>query len=174
MLKKILTITSIVLFIIAILFFQLFVINNKSLFGVKPNLILICIIVVSLWYGVYKGTMISFITGVLCDILFGNTTGMFTIAYTITGAITGLINDNYRKENRMSLVYVTFIFTALFELIQYFEYLMITHIYTNIFYFLKQVILTSLLNTVIVFIVYGVIYKIITSFEDKLKGNYIM
>lgn len=169
MLKKTLTIISIILFIILIFFIQLFVINDRTLFGVKPNLILISVIVVSLWYGVYTGTLFALIIGFITDILFGSTTGMFTIAYTITGAITGIINDNYRKDNKMSLVYVTLIFTAIFEVIQYFEYLMITHSYTNIFYFLKQVLLTSILNTVIVFIIYGVIYKIVESFESNLR-----
>ena len=169
MLKKTLTVISIILFIILIFFIQLFVINDRTLFGVKPNLILISVIVVSLWYGVYKGTLFAFIIGLITDILFGSTTGMFTISYTITGAITGLINDNYRKDNKMSLVYVTLIFTAIFEVIQYFEYLMITRTYTNILYFLKQVLLTSILNTVIVFIIYGVIYKIVESFESNLR-----
>lgn len=169
MLKKILTIISIILFIILIFFIQLFIINERTLFGVKPNLILICVIVVSLWYGAYKGTFFSFMIGFFTDILFGNTIGMFTISYTITGAIAGLINDNYRKENKMSLVYITLIFTSVFETIQYFEYLMITHIYTNIFYFLKQVIISSILNTVIAVIIYGIIYKIFEKFESNLS-----
>ena len=94
---------------------------------------------------------------------------MFTVAYTITGAITGFINYNYRKENKMSLVYVTLIFTGIFELIQYIEYLMITHVYSNFLFFLKQVIVSSILNTIIVFIIYGVVYKIVDKFESNLR-----
>ena len=169
MLKKILTIIYIILLIALVFFLQFFVIDNRTLFGVKPNLILITVIVVSLWYGVYIGTFFSFIIGMCTDFLFGNTTGMFTVAYTLTGAITGLINYNYRKENKMSLVYVTLIFTAIFEFIQYIEYLLITHVYSNLFYFIKQVILSSILNTIIVFIIYGVVYKIVEKFESDLR-----
>ena len=169
MLKKILTVIYIVLFLLLIFYLQLFVIDTKELFGSKPNLILITVIVVSLWYGTYTGTIFAFIIGFLCDLIFGSTTGMFTVAYTITGAITGFINYNYRKENKMSLVYVTLIFTAIFELIQYIQYLMITHVYSNFFYFIKQVLVSSILNTIIVFIIYSLIYKIIDKFESNLR-----
>ena len=169
MLKKILTIIYIVLFITLIFFIQMFVINNRTLFGVKPNLILIIVIVVSLWFGMYKGTIFSFVIGLISDMLFGNTIGMFTIAYTITGIITGYINTSYRRENKMSLVYVTLIFTALFEFIQYFEYLLMTQTYSSFFFFLRQVIISSLLNTIIVFIIYGIIYKIVDKFESNLR-----
>lgn len=169
MLKKCLTVIYIILFILLIFYLQLFIVDTKELFGIKPNLILITVIVVSLWYGTYTGTIFAFIIGFLCDLIFGSTTGMFTVAYTITGAITGFINYNYRKENKMSLVYVTLIFTGIFELIQYIEYLMITHVYSNFLFFLKQVIVSSILNTIIVFIIYGVVYKIVDKFESNLR-----
>ena len=94
---------------------------------------------------------------------------MFTIAYTLTGAITGLINNNYRKENKLSLVYVTLISTAIFEFIQYIEYLFITYSYSSLLYFVKQVVISSLLNIIIVFIIYGAIYKIVDKFESNLR-----
>lgn len=72
MLKKCLTVVYIILFIILIFFIQLFVIDSRTLFGVKPNLILITVIVASLWYGVYTGTFFSFIIGFITDLVFGN------------------------------------------------------------------------------------------------------
>lgn len=171
MAKKTLTFLYIILFIVLVYFLQLFVVDTKTLFGVKPNLILITVIVVSLWYGVYTGTIFAFIIGVITDFVFGSTTGMFTIAYTITGAITGIINTNYRKENKLSLIYVTLIFTFVFELIQYIEYLILTGVYSSFFYLLKQVIISSILNVTIVVIVYGIIYKIMEKFESNLRRD---
>lgn len=171
MVKKILTVLYIVLFILLIYVFQVFIIDNRDLFGVKPNLILISVIVVSLWYGLYTGTAFAFVIGICTDLIFGNTMGLFTISYTLTGAFTGLINDNYRKENKMSLVYVTLISTAIFEVIQYLQYLLITHTYSNVLYFIKQIIITSILNTIIVFIIYGIIYKIVDYFDSELRRS---
>ena len=75
----------IILFIIA-LFIQLFIFNNMELFGVKPNLILICVIVVGLYTNIYSSTIFSFLVGIIVDLLFGSG-GMFIISYTAIGML---------------------------------------------------------------------------------------
>ena len=167
--KKALTIVYLLLFILIIFVFQMFIIDERELFGVKPNLILISVIVVSLWFGLYTGSIYSVIIGIIIDMLFGNNIGLFTIGYAITGVIIGFFNYNYRKENKIALLYLTFIATAIFELIQYIIYFVITKEYTSILYFVYQIILTSILNIVIVYVVYSLLYKIISFFEDRLN-----
>lgn len=167
--KKTLTIVYLLLFILIIFVFQMFIIDERELFGVKPNLILISVIVVSLWFGLYTGSIYSVIIGIITDMLFGNSIGLFTIGYAITGVIIGFFNYNYRKENKIALLYLTFIATAIFELIEYIIYFVITKEYTSILYFVYQIILTSILNIVIVYVVYSLLYKIISFFEDRLN-----
>ena len=167
--RKALTIVYLLLFILIIFVFQMFIIDERELFGVKPNLILISVIVVSLWFGLYTGSIYSVIIGVITDMLFGNNIGLFTIGYAITGVIIGFFNYNYRKENKIALLYLTFIATAIFELIEYIIYFVITKEYTSILYFVYQIILTSILNIVIVYVVYSLLYKIISFFEDRLN-----
>ena len=158
--KKTLTIIYIILFVIAIFVLQMFVIDSRELFGVKPNLILICVIVVSLWFGVY--------TGSVTDILFGNGIGLFTISYSIVGVLVGLFSNNYRKESKVALVCVTCISTAIFELVEYIMCFATTNTYTSILYFLYQVAITSILNIIIVYIVHSLLYKLILFFENGL------
>lgn len=167
--KKTLTIVYLLLFILIIFVFQMYIIDERELFGVKPNLILISVIVVSLWFGLYTGSIYSVIIGIITDMLFGNNIGLFTIGYAITGVIIGFFNYNYRKENKIALLYLTFIATAIFELIEYIIYFVITKEYTSILYFVYQIILTSILNIVIVYVVYSLLYKIISFFEDRLN-----
>ena len=167
--RKALTIVYLLLFILIIFVFQMFIIDERELFGVKPNLILISVIVVSLWFGLYTGSIYSVIIGIITDMLFGNNIGLFTIGYAITGVIIGFFNYNYRKENKIALLYLTFIATAIFELIEYIIYFVITKEYTSILYFVYQIILTSILNIVIVYVVYSLLYKIISFFEDRLN-----
>ena len=167
----------IALVIIAIYLLQLFVINQHSLFGFKPNLILISVIVVSLWFGLYPGTMFSFFIGFLTDILFGNSHGIFTLSYTITGMVIGFLNDNYQKENKLSLVYVTFMAVVIFEFIQYVSYTILIGSYSSIWFLVKQIFMSSILNIAIVYLVYGMIYKIAKKVENedmkyKIKGRY--
>lgn len=167
--RKALTIVYLLLFILIIFVFQMYIIDERELFGVKPNLILISVIVVSLWFGLYTGSIYSVIIGIITDMLFGNNIGLFTIGYAITGVIIGFFNYNYRKENKIALLYLTFIATAIFELIEYIIYFVITKEYTSILYFVYQIILTSILNIVIVYVVYSLLYKIISFFEDRLN-----
>lgn len=166
--KKTLTIIYIILFVIAIFVLQMFVIDSRELFGVKPNLILICVIVVSLWFGVYTGSIFSLIIGMITDILFGNGIGLFTISYSIVGVLVGLFSNNYRKESKVALVCVTCISTAIFELVEYIMYFATTNTYTSILYFLYQVAITSILNIIIVYIVHSLLYKLISFFENGL------
>jgi len=170
--KNILTIIYILFLILSIFLAQLYIINPRDLFGVKPNLILILSIVISLWYGVYVGGISSFFIGIFTDILFGsNGFGMFTIAYTIVGLLVGSLNSNYRKESKMSLVYVTVIATFTFELIQSISYLVRFDSSITIFYLLKQIIISSILNIVIVYIIYSIICKITEYIEDRIMQN---
>lgn len=169
--KKILTFIYILFLILIIFIVQMFIIDNKTLFGVKPNLILISTIIVSLWYGLYAGTFYSFIIGFVTDLLFGNTFGMFTISYTIVGATIGFLNNTYRKENKISLIYLTIIATSLFEIISYIEYAIVYSVFSNVFYLLIQIFLSSLLNIVIVYIIYSLIYRVAESLDDRLKSD---
>lgn len=170
--KKILTFIYFLAILFLIYIVQLFVIDSKTLFGVKPNLILILCIVFCVWYGLYKGTIFSFIIGLLTDFIFG-ASGIFTICYTVTALAVGLINNNYRKENRMSLVYITIIATTTFEVVEYISYAIMSQVYSNLFYLLKQIILSSILNIVIVYIIYTLIYNVTQYFDDRINGGNI-
>ena len=168
--KNTLTFIYVVLLLLLVFLFQIYIINSRNLFGIKPNLILISVTVVSIWFGIYSGTLYSFLIGIFMDIIYTNNYGIFTISYTVVGIIIGLINSSYIRENKMSLVYLTFISTILFEISEYVEYLFITNRYSSLFYFIKQVFLSSVLNVIIVYVLYGAIRKIIEFFNNS-KNN---
>ena len=167
--RKILTIIYLIFFIVLIFTLQIMLIDGRTILGVKPNLILITVIVLSLWFGLYAGAFYGLIIGIITDILFGNNIGMFTIVYSIIGALIGFFSYNYRKENKIALVYVTVIATAVFEFVQYIMYFVISSHYNSILYLLYQLFATSVLNVVIVFIVYSLLYKILSFFENRLN-----
>lgn len=167
--KKVLTIIYLIFFIVLIFTLQIMLIDGRTILGVKPNLILITVIVVSLWFGLYAGSFYGLIIGIITDILFGNNIGMFTIVYSIIGALIGFFSYNYRKENKIALVYLTVIATVVFEFVQYIMYFVISSHYNSILYLLYQLFATSVLNVVIVFGVYSLLYKILSFFENRLN-----
>lgn len=169
--KNILTFIYMIAFMLFIFILQLFVIDSRDLFGVKPNLILIATIVVSVWFDRNIGTGFGFLMGIITDLLFGSTFGGFTIAYTIVAAIIGVIHDKYMKDSKLSLIYITLMATSLFEIIQYIEYAAVYHVYSNVFYLIKQILVASLLNIAIVFVIYTLIYKVVGYFENRLERS---
>ncbi len=165
--KKIFTYGGILVLIFLLFLFQVLIIDTRNLFGVKPNIILVSCIVASLCYGMYKGAFYSFFIGLLTDLLFGNSNGLFTLSYSITGVIVGYLNSDFNKDNIFSIAYITIYTTAIFEFVEYISYLFYTSSYSNFIYFIEQVFIESILNVVFAFIVYGIVYKIISRLDDN-------
>lgn len=163
-------VVTIILFIIS-LFIQLFLFNNMSLFGVKPNMLLISVIVVSFYTNIYSGTIYSFILGFIVDILFGGS-GIYTLSYTIIGMILGLISGDYVKENYLSTIVLTAFSVTIFEVIQYFKSMIISSSYISILFLIKQLILSILLNVVLVFIMCFIFGKLIEYIDKKQNKIY--
>lgn len=165
--KKFLTYLFIFLLVVCLYILQIFVIDGHSLFGLKPNLLLISVVTVSLWYGLYVGSIYSFIIGFITDLIFGSY-GQFTICYSIVGCIIGFLNYNYRKENKVALLYVTALATCIFEFSQYILFIFKTTSYISVIYLLKHIIIASLLNICIAYIIYGILYKITEKLDDDI------
>ena len=103
--------------------------------------------------------------------MFGGS-GMFTISYTAIGMLLGFINEDYMKENYFSIIILTTLSVALFETVQYFQSMIILSSYVSFFFFLKQVILSILLNVVLVFIIRFIFGKIIEHIDKKQNRIY--
>ncbi|MGN1013708.1 MAG: rod shape-determining protein MreD [Clostridia bacterium] len=163
-------IVTIFLFVIS-LAIQLFLFDNMSLFGVKPNMLLISIIVVSLYTNIYASTIYSFSLGFIVDLIFGGS-GMFTISYTIIGMLLGLISEDYMKENYLSTIVLTALSVIVFEVILYFDSMIISSSYISFFFLIKQLTLSILLNVVLVFIMCFLFGKIIIHIDKKQNRIY--
>ncbi|MDF2866483.1 MAG: rod shape-determining protein MreD [Clostridia bacterium] len=171
MAKRIFSYFIIFLVLICIFLFQIYVIDSRELFGVKPNLILISVIVMSLWYGLYTGTIYSFFIGITTDIMFGNSFGIFTLSYIIVGLVIGYLNYNYRRENKVSLLYLTIFGTCIFEFTQFVIYLFLNSGSSNIFHLIIQIIISSILNVILAFILYSTFSKI-SEYAESTNSYY--
>ncbi len=171
MAKRIFSYFIIFLVLICIFLFQIYVIDSRELFGVKPNLILISVIVMSLWYGLYAGTIYSFFIGITTDIMFGNNFGIFTLSYIIVGLVIGYLNYNYRRENKVSLLYLTIFGTCIFEFTQFVIYLFLNSGSSNILHLIIQILISSILNVILAFILYGTFSRI-SEYAESTNSYY--
>lgn len=163
-------ILTIIIFFLSFLL-QLFLFNNFNLFGVKPNFLLISVIVVNLYTNIYAGTVYSFILGVVADLIFGSN-GMFTISYVITSMILGFFSENYMKENYLSIIVITILSVTCFEIVQYLQSMIMLSKFINLILLLKQLILSIFLNAILVFIMCFLFRKIIGHIERKQNKIY--
>ena len=170
--KNLICFFSFIVSILLVYTIQLYVIDNREIFGVKPNLILVMCIIITLFGGIYKGTILSFIIGLFTDILFG-TKAIFTIGYTLTSLIIGFLVSDYNKNDTVFIVAITFISTILFEIFEYIIYASTSSVFSDLFYLIKQILISSVLNIVIVFFAYKVVYAISDYFDVKFKTHNI-
>lgn len=159
------TIMVILIFVISVLL-QVFVINKTSLFDVKPNMLLVSIILVSMFTNIYSCSIYSFILGFVADLIFG-TSGIYTLSYSIMGALIGFVSDNYMKGNILSGIMMTIGSVTIFEIIEFVHAIVIKKAVASIFLLLGKIILGILLNVVIVIVLSFAIEKIIKLIDKK-------
>lgn len=128
-------------------------------------------IVVGLYTNIYSSTIFSFLVGIIVDLLFGSG-GMFIISYTAIGMLLGYISGDYMKENYLSIILITAISVTLFEVVEYVQSMIILSEYISFIFLIKQVILSILLNTVLVFIICFIFGKIVGLIDKKQNKLY--
>ena len=80
------------------LILQLAVVERMAIFGVRPDLTLLVLVLLSLRRGPLVGTLAGFVIGLLQDILVPQTLGMNTFAKSIVGYVLGKSSQNLLLE----------------------------------------------------------------------------
>ena len=154
------TILIYTLMFVILLFIQIYIIDIKNLFGVKPDILLIMVIVSSLWNNLKFSSICSLLIGIYLDILYRNEFGIYTLGFVLVSTIIGYINTNYKRDSKMTLIYITFLGTTIFEIYKYITYMIISNTAIGVMFLVKQIIISAILNMIISFILYNVFVKI--------------
>ncbi len=96
--------------IVVALVIQLTLINSVTILGIKPDLILIVVVVFSLLKGAKEGTISGFTSGLLQDIFSTGLLGINALAKTVTGFTCGILKEKIFYEHILFLIpLITFI-----------------------------------------------------------------
>lgn len=155
--------------LLALLILQIYIIDTKTLFGIKPNILLVTVIIANLWGDSKYSIIYSLLLGIFFDIMYGNDFGIFTISYTIVACIISIINNGYKKQGRGSAMYITFLGTTIFEGFQYIVYLILLKGTFSISFAITTVIISSLLNIAIMLILYKLFLKMYEEISGDIK-----
>jgi rod shape-determining protein MreD len=96
--------------IVTALLIQLTLINSITILGLKPDLIMVVVVVFSLLKGAKEGTVSGFASGLLQDIFSAGLLGINALAKTVIGFFCGIIKEKIFHEHILFIIpVITFI-----------------------------------------------------------------
>lgn len=94
--------------------------NAAQVFGVKPNLFLVYIVIVCFFCGKGEGAAIGAVFGLFLDIITGRLLGMNTVLGMMTGFFTAYLCERvFRTSNVLIVMLTAAAFTLLYETAYY-------------------------------------------------------
>ncbi len=169
--KKILGWLIIFCMVIASMLLQSNVLNKIEIFGVRPNVLLVIVVTISLWYGLHIGTIFSMFLGIVADSWFNLQVGKYLIMFTFIAVMVGYYNKNYKKENIITLIYLVFNATIVYEILQGILNVIVIKQMFNLFVLLKVLVISIIFNVILASVMYYVIAYICNKVEDLIAED---
>ena len=96
--------------IVVALLIQLTLLNSITILGIKPDLIMVIVVVFSLLRGEKEGAISGFASGLLQDIFSAGLLGINALTKTVIGFICGILKEKIFHEHMLFLIpVITFI-----------------------------------------------------------------
>ena len=170
------TIINIVLIItmFIIYYLQSSFFNWFTIAGVMPNLFVIFVLFIGLFANKLMGTIYGVSVGLILDLVIGSNIGMYAIGLGIVGFLAGLLDKNFSKDSRITIMVMTLGATIIFEVIKYILSVIFLSINVEIINFIKILAIEVIYNLIIIIIIYPLIQKAGYYIENVYKGNKIL
>jgi len=151
--------------IVVALLIQITLVNLITILGLKPDLILVVVVIFSLLKGEKEGTISGFASGLLQDIFSTGLLGINALAKTVIGFICGILKEKIFHEHILFLIPVITFIASLIQNILIFFLLRAFGTEYSLAWSLKQVALpealySSLLSPII-FLVINKLFQLI-------------
>jgi len=131
--------------IVIVLLIQLTLINSITILGLKPDLLMVVVVVFSLLKGEKEGTISGFASGLLQDIFSTGLLGINALAKTVIGFICGILKEKIFHEHILFIIPVITFIASFMQNILIFLLLSAFGIEYNLAWSLKQVALPEAL-----------------------------
>ena len=161
------------LLISALIFiFQSTLCQYIAIAGIKPNFMLIFVVMTAFLKGKEEGLIAGIIIGLFHDCFFGQLIGVNLFLYGIIGYAIGCLTDNFNKENIAAPVLLTFTATFIYDM-GFYMLNIILRGYTEFNIYIVLNILPELIyNTIFAFIIYVAVYFISSSSFGRKGHNH--
>lgn len=139
-----------------------------------PNLLIVFILFIGLFASKEMGVTYGIIVGILLDLLLGKRIGISGIMMGIVGLLGGILDKNFSKESKITIIIMVILTTTIYEIGTYiFGYFMYNYD-IELLAFFKIVIIESIYNVILTIILYPMIKSLGYKIEEEYKGNKIL
>ena len=109
------------------------------------------------------------------DFFIGVRIGLYAATLGIAGLIAGILDKNFSKDNRLTLMMMISLLTIIAEIALYIFEIVFLKINTDPLAFAKNVLIEAIYNAIIVIILYPLIIKFGGKIEeDFVKNNNVL
>ena len=172
--KKIFINTLIVITFLTLYYLQLNFFSWFRIAGVMPNLFVLLVFYIGLYSGRGMGLTYGIIFGIVLDLLIGENVGMTAIMLGIAGIIGGVLDKNFSKDSRITIMLMVIGITIIYEIGMYILRYAILHSSIEILSFSKILLAEVVFNILITIIFYSLIQKTGHIIENEYKGSKIL
>lgn len=103
----------------AVFVLQTTLVQKLAIFGVKPNLIAVCVACVAVMENIYVSAAFGLLMGLAADILGGGVVGFYAILYMWLGFLISIITDRHFVRNKTTCIVLSASLSAAVSLITY-------------------------------------------------------
>ena len=165
----ILIITSFIIYLLQANFFSWFTIAD-----IMPNLFVILVLFIGLFSNRTMGTVYGVIIGLILDLIIGTKIGINSIGLGLIGFLAAVFDKNFSKDSRMTIMVMSIVATAVFEILSYILSYIFISIQVEIINFIRILAIELIYNLILTIIFYPLMQKFGYYMENEYKGNKIL
>ena len=172
--KKTISIILIILIFLIIYFLQANFFSWFNIAGIKPNLFVVLVLVITLFAGIKVGLPTSFFLGLFLDLIIAKKVGISSVMLSIVSIIGMYLDKNFSKDSKFTIMLMVALNTFVFEAGSYFFSMIDAVTYIEILPFLKIVVIEIVFNMILTIILYPLIQFLGYKLEEIYKENNIL
>ena len=139
-----------------------------------PNLFIIFVLFIGLFYNKIAGVGYGVLFGVLLDFFIGRKIGLSAMMLGAVGFIGGVFDKNFSKENRFTIMIMVTVCTIFYEISVYLIGSAIYKYSPEMMVFLRILLIECIYNILMTIILYPIIQNLGYKIEAVYKGDKIL
>ncbi len=163
------------IFIFLILYFlQVNFFNWFTIAGVSPNLFVILVLFLGLFAGKRVGVPMGIFFGILLDFFASKKIGISAIVLGTIGIIAGILDKNFSKDSKITIILMTILSTSIYEIGVYILNYIIISTNIEILLFIRILLIEVIYNAILTIILYPILQKLGYYIEEAFRGKQIL